>query len=70
MAPHALSPGLARWTEERPDEAARFVKSIPLGRIGDPEADVGRAVVALVGPDLRYLTGATVPLDGGQAHFG
>ena len=39
-------------------------------RIGDCEHDIGRAVVALVGPDLRYLTGATIPLDGGQAFFG
>ncbi|GAB3488482.1 SDR family NAD(P)-dependent oxidoreductase [Nocardiopsis coralliicola] len=70
IAPHALSPGLAAWTEANPEEAAEFVRSIPLGRVGDCEADIGRAVVALAGPDLRYLTGATVPLDGGQAFFG
>ena len=27
------------------------------------------AVVALCGPALSYLTGATIPLDGGQANF-
>ncbi|GGO72751.1 SDR family NAD(P)-dependent oxidoreductase [Nonomuraea cavernae] len=70
IAPHALSPGLKGWTETNPEEAEEFRKTIPLGRIGDCEADIGRAVVALVGPDLRYLTGATVPLDGGQANFG
>ena len=70
IAPHALSPGLAAWAEAKPEEAAEFVKTIPLGRIGDCEQDIGRAVVALLGPDLRYLTGATVPLDGGQAFFG
>lgn len=70
IAPHALSPGLAAWTEANPEEAAEFVESIPMRRIGDPEADIGRAVVALVGSDLRYLTGATLPLDGGQAYFG
>ncbi len=69
IAPHALSPGLKWWTETNPEEAAEFVAAIPMKRIGDPEADIGRAVVALVGPDLAYLTGATVPLDGGQAHF-
>jgi NAD(P)-dependent dehydrogenase (short-subunit alcohol dehydrogenase family) len=69
IAPHALSPGLKWWTETHPDEAAEFVAAIPMKRIGDPEADIGRAVVALVGPDLGYLTGATIPLDGGQAHF-
>jgi NAD(P)-dependent dehydrogenase (short-subunit alcohol dehydrogenase family) len=70
IAPHALSPGLKWWTENNPEEAAEFVSAIPMGRIGDCEQDIGRAVVALVGPDLRYLTGATVPLDGGQAFFG
>ena len=69
IAPHAMSPGLRWWTEQHPEEAAEFVAAIPMRRIGDPEADIGRAVVALVGPDLAYLTGATVPLDGGQAHF-
>ena len=69
IAPHALSPGLKWWTEENPEEAEAFIAAIPMRRIGDPEADIGRAVVALVGPDLAYLTGATVPLDGGQAHF-
>ena len=70
IAPHALSPGLTWWTENNPDEAAEFVASIPMRRIGDPEVDIGRAVVALVGSDLQYLTGATLPLDGGQAYFG
>jgi NAD(P)-dependent dehydrogenase (short-subunit alcohol dehydrogenase family) len=70
IAPHALSPGLRRWTEAFPEEAEEFRKTIPLGYIGDCEADIGNAVVALVQPGLRYLTGATVPLDGGQAHFG
>ncbi|RAY13375.1 3-oxoacyl-ACP reductase [Actinomadura craniellae] len=69
IAPHALSPGLKWWIEQNPEEAAEFQKTIPLGYIGDCEEDIGRAVVALTGPDLRYLTGATVPLDGGQANF-
>jgi NAD(P)-dependent dehydrogenase (short-subunit alcohol dehydrogenase family) len=70
IAPHALSPGLQWWTEQNPEEAAEFVAAIPMRRIGDCEDDIGRAVIALVGPDLRYLTGATIPLDGGQAFFG
>jgi NAD(P)-dependent dehydrogenase (short-subunit alcohol dehydrogenase family) len=69
VAPHALSPGLKWWTENRPDEAAEFIKSIPLGRIGDCEEDIGRPIVWIVGDDARYLTGATIPLDGGQARW-
>jgi hypothetical protein len=70
IAPHARSPSLSRWIDAHPSEAQEFFKTIPLGRIGDCELDIGRAVVALIGPAMRYLTGATVPLDGGQAYFG
>ncbi len=69
IAPHAESPGLKRWVEDNPDEAEAFFRTIPLGRIGRLEEDIGRAVVALCGPELGYLTGVTIPLDGGQANF-
>ncbi len=70
IAPHANSPALKGWIESRPKEAEEFFKTIPLGRIGDCEKDIGRAVVFLVSPAAQYLTGATIPLDGGQAYFG
>jgi NAD(P)-dependent dehydrogenase (short-subunit alcohol dehydrogenase family) len=70
IAPHALSPGMEMWIKSVPEEAAAFIATIPLGRVGDCEIDIGRAVVFLVGPDARYLTGATIPIDGGQANFG
>ena len=70
IAPHADSPALAGWTETFPEEAAAFVATIPLKRIGRCEEDIGGAVAALCGPAFSYLTGATIPLDGGQARFG
>ena len=69
IAPHAASPGLKYWIENNPDEAKAFFKTIPLGRVGECEEDIGRAVVGLCSPDMAYLTGATIPLDGGQANF-
>ncbi|MBP8231407.1 SDR family NAD(P)-dependent oxidoreductase [Rhizorhabdus sp.] len=69
VAPHADSPGLKAWIEARPEEAEAFFRTIPLRRIGRCEQDIGRAVSALCGPEFGYLTGATVPLDGGQANF-
>lgn len=69
IAPHAESPGLKWWVENNAAEAAEFFKTIPLGRIGRLEEDIGAAVVALCAPEMAYLTGATVPLDGGQAYF-
>ena len=70
IAPHAESPGLKGWVDSNPEEAEAFFRTIPLGRIGRLEEDIGRAVAALCGPDMGYLTGATIPLDGGQANFG
>lgn len=69
IAPHAESPGLKWWIGANPAEAEAFFKTIPLGRIGRLEEDIGAAVVALCAPEMHYLTGATVPLDGGQAYF-
>ncbi|WEK42045.1 MAG: SDR family NAD(P)-dependent oxidoreductase [Candidatus Sphingomonas colombiensis] len=70
IAPHAESPGLKWWMKNNPEEAEAFFRTIPLGRVGRLEEDIGRAVVALCSPDMAYLTGAIVPLDGGQANFG
>lgn len=69
IAPHAASPGLKYWIENNPEEAKAFFKTIPLGRVGECKEDIGRAVVGLCSPDMAYLTGATIPLDGGQANF-
>ena len=69
IAPHAESPGLKWWIAKNPDEAEAFFRTIPLGRIGRLEEDIGRAVAALCSDDFAYLTGATIPLDGGQANF-
>ena len=70
IAPHALSPGLKGWIEANPAEAKEFFKTIPLGRVGDCETDIGAVALFLVGPASRYVTGTVIPVDGGQAFFG
>ena len=70
ILPHALSPALKWWTENRPDEAAEFVASIPMQRIGDCEEDIGNFVAVLCSDDSRYVNGQTIALDGGQAFLG
>jgi NAD(P)-dependent dehydrogenase (short-subunit alcohol dehydrogenase family) len=69
IVPLASSPALAHWiATDR--EAKSFFQTVALKRVGDCEHDIGRAVAALVSPQMGYLTGATIPLDGGQAYFG
>jgi 3-oxoacyl-[acyl-carrier protein] reductase len=66
---NCLAPGLV---EEQGDDAVSTafrrnhtpLEKIPLGRTGSPQ-DVARAVAALCGDDLAYLTGQTVHLNGG-----
>lgn len=70
IAPHALSPGLKGWIEGNPEEAKAFFKTIPLGRVGECEEDIGAVALFLVGPASRYVTGTVIPVDGGQAFFG
>ncbi len=49
------------------DEQAAFVGSrVPLGRIGTPN-DIAAATLFLCGPGGAYVTGAILPLDGGQS---
>ena len=66
VCPAALSPSAAAFRDADPDRWMRIIRQIPLGRMGDDIEDIGRAVAALVGDDLRFLTGATLLLDGGR----
>lgn len=67
IMPHAMSPGLKWWTENRPDEAAEFIASIPQRRIGECKQDIGDFVSMLCSEQSRYVNGQTIALDGGQA---
>ena len=40
----------------------------PMGRLGDPEADIGGVALFLASDDCRYVTGNTLFVDGG-AHI-
>ncbi len=70
IMPLAMSEAMEGFLKSDPAYQEGLVASVPLGYIGDCEKDIGRAVVFLCGPDSRYITGATIPLDGGMANFG
>lgn len=70
IMPLAGSPGMAWWVENRPEESAEFVATIPQGRVGDCEQDIGRFVVFLCSDAAGYVNGQTIAVDGGQAFLG
>ncbi|MDG4669244.1 SDR family oxidoreductase [Mycobacterium sp. 236(2023)] len=67
VSPLAYSPAMTAAIAAEPAMQERLERRVPLGRIGDPEADIGAAVSFLVGPRARYITGQTLGVDGG--HF-
>lgn len=67
VSPLGYSPAMVRAIEADPDMETRLARRVPMGRVGDPETDVGAAVGFLVGPHARYITGQTLGIDGG--HF-
>jgi NAD(P)-dependent dehydrogenase (short-subunit alcohol dehydrogenase family) len=69
VIPNGMSPGLEMWSQFAPKEYEDFVSTIPLGRVGRLEEDVGRAVAFLLSDDAAYVTGSTLMADGGQAYL-
>lgn len=75
LAPHgirvnAIAPGymmtplVKGYLESDAERYRRILSRIALGRVGQPE-DIGGALVFLASDAARYITGATVAIDGG-----
>jgi len=65
IAPVAVSGGYETWASENPVVRDRVLARIPLGRMGDPEQDIGPVAVFLASDDGRFVTGQTLIADGG-----
>ena len=53
-----------RWAEENPEMISSFQSQIPAGDFGQPE-DLGPLAVYLASDASRYMTGASLVIDGG-----
>jgi NAD(P)-dependent dehydrogenase (short-subunit alcohol dehydrogenase family) len=66
---NAIGPGLIATplnadARQNPDYMRNFEQRIPLGRLGEP-ADIAGPAVFLASDLARYVTGVTLPVDGG-----
>ena len=69
---NALAPGWIRTPmtealQNNPERSARVLERVPLRRWGDC-ADIAGAAVFLASDASRYITGHTIPIDGGAAN--
>jgi NAD(P)-dependent dehydrogenase (short-subunit alcohol dehydrogenase family) len=65
IAPVADTPTMARSEQQWPGFEDNILRALPLGRLGDPEADIGGVALFLASDDSRYVTGMTMYADGG-----
>jgi NAD(P)-dependent dehydrogenase (short-subunit alcohol dehydrogenase family) len=67
---NAICPGLfmtepnQAWAKKHPEVIETFVKSVPMGRTGEPD-EIGPLAIYLASPASSYVTGASFVIDGG-----
>ena len=60
-----LNPGLEKRIAEKPGLRDQFLSGIPAGRMGHPD-DIKGLSVLLASDASRWITGALIPMDGGN----
>lgn len=66
LCPAARTVAFDRFARYSPENAALMLQQNPMGRMGDPQADIGGVALFLASEDARYLTGNTLFADGGS----
>jgi NAD(P)-dependent dehydrogenase (short-subunit alcohol dehydrogenase family) len=65
ICPAAVTPAYEVFRSSSPENAAALLKQNPIGRMGDPERDIGGVALFLASEDSCYVTGNTIDADGG-----
>jgi len=66
ICPGAKTEAFAAFAAANPEQAAAAEANNPMGRMGDPETDIGGAALFLASDDSRYVTGNTLFVGGGS----
>ena len=68
IAPGLIATALNVKVRQNPDYMKSFENRIPIGRIGTPD-DIAGPAVFLASDLARYITGVTLPVDGGYLAY-
>ncbi|HKF90922.1 MAG TPA: SDR family NAD(P)-dependent oxidoreductase [Acidimicrobiia bacterium] len=66
VSPLAETPAMTSAYEKDPTLEARLARVVPMGHLGDPETEIGPAIVFLAGDGAGFITGQTLAVDGGR----
>jgi NAD(P)-dependent dehydrogenase (short-subunit alcohol dehydrogenase family) len=66
ICPAAATASYEAFRQAAPENAAELLRLNPIGRMGDPEEDIGGVALFLASDDSRYVTGNTIYADGGS----
>jgi NAD(P)-dependent dehydrogenase (short-subunit alcohol dehydrogenase family) len=66
ICPAATSAAYEAFRAFDPQNAAALLRQNPMGRMGDPERDIGGVALFLASDDAAYVTGNTIYADGGS----
>ena len=64
VAPGPIMTPMTKGLRENDQALAQYLKRIPLARLGQPE-EIAEPIVFLASPQASYITGVTLPVDGG-----
>jgi len=65
VAPGPIETGMLKRFTGTIERKAALVKTVPLGRVGDP-ADIARAAIFLASENASFITGHILTVDGGK----
>ena len=66
ICPAAATEAYVDVMSKNPEMERAILATHPMGRMGDPEEDIGGAALFLASDDSRYVTGNTLFVDGGS----
>lgn len=65
ICPAAMAESTRRVMAAQPGMIEQISAANPMGRMGDPDSDIGGVALFLASEDARYVTGNTIYADGG-----